>query len=244
MAFAADTYARKTLIDVAIPGQGIWRNIALIVGFALFISVAAQVSFSPPSWFVDAFASVGIPIDGTPVPVTLQTLAIGLTAASLGSRRAITSLTLYVIAGIVGLPVYAGAVGKVLSGEASFGATSGSLWGATSFLSIPSGGYIVGFIVASFVIGWLAERGWDRSIIRTSAALAVGNAIIYLFGLPWLYVVLSDIPSLGMNLTKTLDFGLWPFIPGDILKLAIATGVLPGVWALLGRRTTKEQRTQ
>lgn len=244
MALAADTYTRKTLIDVAIPGQGLWRNVALIVGSALFISVAAQASFSPPSWFVDAFASIGVPIAGTPVPVTLQTLAVGLSAASLGSRRAVMSLLLYMIVGIAGLPVYAGAVGDILSGEASFGATSGSLWGGTAFLSIPSGGYIVGFIVASFVIGWLAERDWDRTILRTAAAIAVGNVIIYLFGLPWLYAVLSDIPSLGMDLPKTLDFGLWPFIPGDILKLAIAAGVLPGVWALWGRTTSKDQRAQ
>jgi biotin transport system substrate-specific component len=231
------TQAReKTLVDIAVPGQGLLRDAALVVGFALFTAVAAQVSFLPPSWFVDAFAAIGIPIGGTPVPVSLQTLAVGLTGAALGSRRGGLSILLYALAGMAGLPVYAGAVGKILSGEAAFGATDGSLWGGMSFLDIPSGGYIVGFIAAAFVIGWLAERGWDRSVARTALALVIGNVVIYLIGLPWLYAVLSQIPSLNMDLAKTLQFGLWPFIPGDVLKLAVATGVLPGAWALVRRK--------
>ena len=236
MSLAAEARPRRTLADVAIPGEGLLRDAALVTGFTLFVAVAAQASFSPPSWFVNAFAFIGIPIEGTPVPVTLQTLAVGMTGAVLGSRRASLSLALYMFAGIAGLPFYAGAVGDIISGQAALGATNGSLWGETSFLSLASGGYIVGFIGAGFVIGWLAERGWDKNIARTALALAVGNVIIYLIGLPWLFVVLSSIPSLGMDLAKTLDFGLWPFIPGDTLKLAIATGVLPGAWALLRRR--------
>ena len=225
----------KTFVDIVIPGQGLLRNTALIVGFAVFTAMAAQISATPPGWYADAFAWIGLPIEGTPVPITGQTLAIGVTGAALGSYRAMASIMLYMLAGIAGLPVYAGAVSKVVSGEVAFGATNGSLWSTTSFLSIPSGGYIVGFIVAAYFIGWLAERGWDRSILRIALALLTGNIIIYLIGLPWLFAVLNEIPSLNMDLAKTLQFGLWPFIPGDILKLAIATAAIPGAWKLLGR---------
>jgi biotin transport system substrate-specific component len=225
----------KTFVDVVIPGQGILRNVAIIVGFALFTAVTAQISATPPAWFADAFAWAGLPIEGTPVPITGQTLAIGITGVVLGSYRAIASIMLYALAGIAGLPVYAGAVSKVFSGEVGFGATDGSLWSETSLLSIPSGGYIIGFIVAAYFIGWLAERGWDRGVLRIALALFVGNILIYLFGLPWLFAVLNQVASLDMDLTKTLQFGLWPFIPGDILKLAIATTAVPGAWAIFGR---------
>lgn len=225
----------KTLVDIAIPGQGVLRNVAIIVGFAVFTAIAAQISGTPPGWYANAFSWIGLPIEGTPVPISGQTLAVCITGASLGSYRAVASIMLYMLAGIAGLPVYAGAVSKVFAGEVGFGATDGSLWSATSFLSIPSGGYIIGFIVAAYFIGWLAERGWDRGVLRITIALVTGNVIIYLLGLPWLYAVLNQDLSWNMNLAKTLQFGLWPFIPGDILKLAIATAAVPGAWVLLGR---------
>ena len=222
-----------TLADAAFPDMGSrTRAILLVVSGALFVAVAAQASFTPPSWFASAFASVGVPIEGTPVPVTLQTLAVGVTGAALGSRFGIASLLLYMMAGIVGLPVYAGAMGDVISGEVAFGATGGSLWGGAAFWAIPSGGYIVGFVLAAFAIGRLAERGWDRSPLRLALALFVGSILIYAIGLPWLYASFDD-----MTLARTLDWGLWPFIPGDTLKLVISAGMLPGVWALIGRRS-------
>ncbi|MDA1097029.1 MAG: biotin transporter BioY [Chloroflexi bacterium] len=227
---------RSTLVDAVVPGAGIWRDVMLVVGFATFVAVAAQVSSTPPSWFVDAFSFIGIPIQGTPVPITLQTMAVGITGATLGSRRGALSLMVYMAAGIVGLPAFAGAVGQVWSGDVAFGATNGALGSETSFLSLASGGYILGFIAAAYVIGWLAERGWDRNFLRIAGALLIGNVLVYAIGLPWLYVVLDRIPSLGMTLAKTLDFGLWPFVPGDVLKLLVVTGALPGAWALVSRR--------
>jgi biotin transport system substrate-specific component len=224
-----------TLADAVIPRTGLLRDAALVVGFALFTAIAAQISFTPPAFFVELFARLGIPIQGTPVPITGQTLAVGITGAALGSRRGMLSLLLYLLAGMAGLPVYAGTMGKVFSGEVAFGQTSGSLWSGTPLWAIPSGGYIVGFVVAAYVIGWLAERRWDRNLLLTLLALFIGNVIIYLFGLPWLYWVLSKNPNLGMDLAKTLNFGLWPFIPGDVLKALIAAGVLPGAWALVRR---------
>ncbi len=227
-----------TLADAALPDMGTRSRAALlVVSGALFVTVAAQASFTPPSWFANAFASIGIPIEGTPVPITLQTLAVGLTGAALGSRLGFASLLLYMMAGIAGLPVYAGAMGDVISGEVAFGATGGSVWGnGTAFWSIPSGGYIVGFVLAAFAIGRLAERGWDRSPLRTALALLAGSVLIYAIGLPWLYASFDN-----MTLALTLDWGLWPFIPGDTLKLIVAAGALPGAWALIGRRSSAER---
>lgn len=232
------TQVRKrlpTLTEAIWPKTGLARDAVLVTGFALFTAVAAQISFLPPPWFVELFSRIGIPVQGTPVPITGQTLAVGITGAVLGSRRGVASILLYLIAGMAGLPVYAGALAQVWNGQAAFGATGGSLWGGIPFWALPSGGYLVGFVLASAIIGWLAERGWDRRIGLTILALTVGNVIVYLFGLPWLYTVLSQNASLGMDLARTLNFGLWPFIPGDVLKLLIAAGVLPAAWSLVKR---------
>ena len=208
-----------------------YRAALLVVAGALFVAVAAQVSLTPPQWYANAFSSVGLPIEGTPVPITLQTLAVGLTGAALGSRLGTMSLLLYLFAGIAGLPVYAGSVGDILSGEVAFGATDGSLWGgATSFWAMPSFGYIIGFVIAATLIGRLAERGWDRSFLYTALAMLAGSLVIYAFGLPWLHMSFDN-----MTISLTLDWGLWPFVPGDILKLLVAAGALPGAWVLLRR---------
>lgn len=219
-----------TLSDAAFPRAGVLHNALLIVGFAVFTAVAAQISFSPPSWYASAFSSIGFPISGTPVPITGQTLAVALTGAALGSRRGILSMLLYMSAGIVGLPVFAGAVGQVTSGEFALGSTGGSLWGETPFWALASFGYIVGFVAASATIGWLAERGWDRTVPRTAFAMLVGSVVIYLFGLPWLMF------SLDATVSQTLNWGLWPFVPGDTFKLLLAAGVLPSAWIYIRRR--------
>ena len=233
--YAQPTARNNTLVDVVLPRRGLLADAALVIGFAFFTAVAAQVSLTPPNWYADLFGMVGIPIAGTPVPITGQTLAVLLTGAALGSNRAVLSMLLYMSMGMIGLPVYAGAIASITSGEAAFGATNGAFWSQTPFWSLASGGYIVGFIAAGYIVGRMAERGWDRLVWRTMIAILVGNVIIYLFGLPWLYMVLSKIPSLQMDLGKTLAFGLWPFIPGDIIKLLIVAGFFPGAWELVRR---------
>ena len=92
-----------------------------------------------------------------------------------------------------------------------------------------SGGYIVGFVFAAAVTGFLAERRWDRRLSSSIGSMLTGNVIIYLVGLPWLAVVLHT------NLEKTLEFGLYPFVPGDIFKLYVAAGLLPGAWKIVER---------
>jgi biotin transport system substrate-specific component len=155
---------------------------------------------------VAAAAQVSIPLPFTPVPITGQTFAVVLVGASLGTVRGTSSLMLYVLAGIAGAPVYAdGAHGWA------------QITGAT-------GGYLVGFVVAAALVGWLAERGWDRKFSSAVGAMLTGNVVIYLIGLPWLAVVLDT------GLEKTLELGLYPFVPGDILKLYLAGALLPSAW--------------
>ena len=157
------------------------------------------------SLFTALMAQITIPLPFTPVPITGQTLAVLLVGAALGSRRGALSMAAYVVEGALGLPVFAG-------GTAGLKRLTG-----------PTGGYLIGFIAAAFVTGWLAERGWDRRPLSTALAMLTGNAVIYLFGLPWLALFLG-----GFSGPKgALALGLLPFIPGDLLKLALAAFLLP-----------------
>jgi len=154
---------------------------------------------------------VAIRLPFTPVPITGQTFAVLLVGASLGTVRGGASALLYVVLGVAGAPVYAhGAEGwAVITGA--------------------SGGYLVSYPFASALTGWLAERRWDRRFSSAVGAMLTGNVLIYLFGLPWLAVVL------GTTLEKTLALGLYPFVPGDTFKLYLAAGLLPTAWRLVGR---------
>jgi biotin transport system substrate-specific component len=155
-------------------------------------------------------AQVSFSLPFTPVPITGQTFAVVLVGASLGALRGTASLALYLLAGIAGAPIYA---------DHRHG------W---SVIVGASGGYIVGFILAAALTGFLAERAWDRRFSSAVAAMLTGNVLIYLVGLPWLAVVLNT------NLERTLELGLYPFVPGDIFKLYLAGALLPTAWRLVG----------
>lgn len=144
------------------------------------------------------------------VPVTGQTLGALLIGALLGPRRGTAAMMAYIAEGAAGLPFFAGG---------TFGIAR---------LAGPTGGYLVGFVAAAAIVGWLAERGWDRRVATAALAMLIGNVAIYLVGLPWLaaYVGFDKAPALG----------LVPFIPGDLAKIAIAVVLLPGGWKLLGMR--------
>lgn len=164
------------------------------------------------SLLIALVAQVAIPLPFSPVPITGQTLAVLLTGAVLGSRRGSLSLLLYLVQGAAGLPVFAG-------------------WTAgPARLMGPTGGYIVGFVAGALVTGLLAERGWDRRAGTAFAAMLLGNAAIYAIGLPWLACFTGP--------GRALALGLLPFIAGDLLKLAIATAMLPAGWRLIGRSTS------
>jgi biotin transport system substrate-specific component len=159
------------------------------------------------SLIVAALAQVVIPLQ--PVPVTGQTFGVLLIGAALGWRRGSLALLAYLLEGSLGLPFFAGAKG-------GFGG--------------PTFGYVIGFVIAAALVGFLAERGMDRSPGRVAIAMLLGNIVVYLCGLPWLMI------SLHLSWSFTLAFGLTPFLLGDTLKLLTAAIALPEIRALVDRR--------
>lgn len=159
---------------------------------------------------VAASAQVIIPLPFTPVPITGQTFGVLLVGAALGPVHGGVSLLMYL--GLGGfLPFYAG-------GSEGWVHISGA-----------TGGYLLSYPLAAAAVGALSARGWDRKIGSSIGAMLTGNVIIYLVGLPWLAW------RLGTDLSKTLELGLYPFIPGDTLKLYLAAVALPGAWKLVKR---------
>ena len=156
-------------------------------------------------------AQVAFPLPWTPVPVTGQTFAVLLTGMVLGSRRGFLALALYLAEGCAGLPVFAG-------GAAGVPALLG-----------PTGGYLLAFPLAAAVTGLLAERGWDRHRLSTLAAMLLGSAVIFAGGLAWLARFVPPAQLLGT--------GLLPFVPGDIVKAALAAFAFPFAWGQLNRRS-------
>lgn len=156
-------------------------------------------------------AQITFPLPWTPVPVTGQTFAVLLTGAALGWRRGAAAQLLYVALGAVGLPFYAeGASGW----EAATGAT---------------GGYLLGFVLTAALVGALAERRQDRSVLTSVPAMLAGTALTYLCGVTWLA------HSLGVDAATAMELGLIPFVIGDAVKLAAAGLVLPAAWKLVER---------
>ncbi len=145
-----------------------------------------------------------------PVPITLQTLAVLVIGCAYGWKLGALTVALYLAEGAAGLPVFAG-------GAAGIGVVTGT-----------TGGYLAGFVVAAAVCGRLAEKGWDRRPVTTFAAMLLGNLIIYALGLLWLGALL------GWN-QPILQWGMYPFLPGDLVKIALAMVLLPGAWKVIGK---------
>ncbi|MFF9481085.1 biotin transporter BioY [Streptomyces sp. NPDC014733] len=154
-------------------------------------------------------AQIALPVPGSPVPVTGQTFAALLVGTALGARRGLASLALYAAVGMAGVPWFA--EGKSGPGGATFG-------------------YVLGMLLASVVVGALARRGGDRGALRTAGTMAVGLAVIYAVGVPYLAL------STGISFGQALAVGMVPFLIGDALKAALAMGALPTAWKLAGRR--------
>jgi biotin transport system substrate-specific component len=190
----ATAFPRQAVLADVIPGARV-RDAILVVSGALLTALFAQISIDvPPS----------------PVPITGQTLAVGLVGATLGARRGATSLGLYAVLGLF-LPFYA-------DGESGWDV----IWGA-------SGGYIIGFIVAAWVIGWMAEHGADRHVGLAFLAFVLGQLVIFAFGLAGLKISVEE--SWGW----TIHNGFAIFIVGGLVKAAIGAVALPGAWRIVRR---------
>lgn len=151
-------------------------------------------------------ARVRITLGFSPVPITGQSFAVLLIGAVYGSRLGGVTVMAYLASATAGLPFFAGGA----SGWAYFTGTSG--------------GYFVGFFLAAYAVGWLAERGWDRSVVTMAAAMVIGNVIIYVPGWWWL------MRELGISAERSWDLGVQPFLIGDTLKIGLAAGLLPASW--------------
>jgi biotin transport system substrate-specific component len=193
------TLRRPVVLADLLPGALV-RDILLVVGAAGFVGALAQIS---------------IHLSFTPVPVTGQTLGVLLAGTALGSRRGAAAMALYALAGIAGVPWFAGH-------------TSG--WAGASF------GYIIGFFLAAALCGLLAERRADRSVLRSLPSMLAGEVVIYAAGLTWLALYAHLGPA------ATISEGLTPFMAGDAIKAVIAAGLLPAAWRLAGRRDSEDNR--
>jgi biotin transport system substrate-specific component len=153
-------------------------------------------------------ASLSIILPFSPVPVTGQTFAVLLIGALIGSRRGFLAVAAYMVEGLSGMPVFA---------HGGFGLV---------YLAGPTGGYILGFAFAAYLTGFLSERGWDRGFLQTAVSMILGNVVIYLFGVSWLAVFIGS---------KAIMAGMVPFFIGDLIKICIATAVLPIGWKFINR---------
>lgn len=160
--------------------------------------------------FLALLAQVRVQIG--PVPLTGQTFGVLLLGAAYGARRGALTTGTYALLGLLGVPLFAG---------------GGAGWG---HLLGPTGGYLLGFVLAAGLVGWLASLGWDRRLGSALAAMVLGSIVIYVSGVAWLT------PLLGGDLRAALTVGVLPFLAGDAIKVGLAAALMPAVWGFLGRR--------
>ena len=180
----------------------LWRDRTLLRNVALIIAGSLLLTLS---------AKIKVPF--YPVPMTMQTLAVMLIGFTFGWRMAGATVLFYLAQGALGLPVFAGTPEKGIG---------------LAYMMGPTGGYLLGFVLAAVLCGWLAERGWDRSPLRLVAAMILANGVIYALGVAWLGSVVGwDKPVLA--------WGMIPFLYGDLLKIVLGAGLLTAGWKLLER---------
>jgi biotin transport system substrate-specific component len=187
-----------TLADYVLPvrarrSQQLVRDGILVIGFSIVVALSAQAA---------------IPLPFTPVPITLQTLAVLLTGAALGSKRGGLAMLLYLAEGAAGLPVFAHAGGFIYL----VGMYAGYLWACP---------------IAAFVVGLLCERGLDRSYLTSLLAMLPGTILFYALGATWLGIFLH------LTVAQSFVEGILPFIPGDLLKVVIAAALVPAAWQII-----------
>ena len=213
MSLGASSY--DTLAQRALPRRGVFasqivRDGALAAAGSLLMALCARISF---------------PLPTTPVPVTMQTFGVLLIGALYGPRLGALTMLLYLAEGLAGLPVFAG--GR-------------SAWSPSSVPGLPvivgpTAGYLLSWPLAAALVGALARRGWDRRVRSAIPAMLLGNLAILLCGFAWLAGATYLLTG-ALNIPALLAASVWPFLPGDAIKLLLAALALPGGWALLRKR--------
>lgn len=185
------------LADHLVTNRSTAANIALIGAGAATVALLAQVEI--PMW---------------PVPITGQTLGVMLVGATLGAWRGAAALLTYLVAGLAGLPVFAGLTGGIAS------------------VAKPSFGFIIGFVFAAALIGWLAQHNWDRRPLLSLVAFFGASLVPFVFGVPYMWVALEQLGT-DMNFALAMQYGVTPFIIGGIVKWLLAAALLPLAWRLV-----------
>jgi biotin transport system substrate-specific component len=191
--------APRTLLETAWPQDTASRRVAMVLA-ALFgvCLLTLSAKIQVPFW---------------PVPMTMQTLVVLMLGMAYGSRLAAGTVLAYLLAGAAGLPVFAG------TPERGIG---------LAYMMGPTAGFLVGFVIAAWIVGFLAERGWDRNFLTCGAAMIAGHAAISLSGVVWLAILFGT--------TKAIDIGLVPFLASSALKTALGTAAMPLIWRIVARR--------
>lgn len=190
--------ASRTLLETVWPHDTAARRIGMAMA-ALFGVCLLTLS-----------AKVQVPF--WPVPMTMQTLVVLMLGMAYGSRLAAGTVLAYLLAGAAGLPVFAG------TPERGIG---------LAYMMGPTAGFLVGFAIAAWIVGFLAERGWDRNFLTCGAAMIAGHLAISLSGVVWLAILFGT--------TKAIDVGLIPFLASSALKTALGTAAMPLIWRIVAR---------
>jgi biotin transport system substrate-specific component len=205
--FMADTSDRSALVRSLWSGDAgrVTRDVILVIAGTALIAIAARIK-----------------VPFYPVPMTLQTLAIMLVAATYGFRLGTITVLAYLLEGALGLPVFTNTPPQV-AGPAYFLGTTG--------------GFLAGFVALAAIVGYATDRGWDRSIAKLFAALIVGEVVMFALGFGWLawFASLSS-GATGLGVAKAWAGGVAPFLLGDLLKIVVASLAVPAAWMLAGRR--------
>ncbi|MCX7354105.1 MAG: biotin transporter BioY [Alphaproteobacteria bacterium] len=196
------TVRTATIADIVWPSRPqarIVRAAALMLLGACLLTLSAKIQI--PFW---------------PVPMTMQTLVVLVIGMAYGWRLGAAPVLAYLVAGVAGLPVFAGTPARGIG---------------VAYMMGPTGGYLLGFLVSAAAVGFLGERGWDRSLPRTAVAMVLGQAIIALAGVAWLAIL--------FNLPKAIEVGFKPFLAASLLKVALGIVLMPTIWKLLDRNPAK-----
>jgi biotin transport system substrate-specific component len=185
-------------LRMPVAAELLWRDRSALRSVVLIVAGSLVLALS---------AKIQVPF--WPVPMTMQSLAVILIGIAYGSGLGAATVLAYLAEGLAGLPVFAGA-------------TAGP-----AYMAGPTGGYLAGFVLGAACVGWLAERGWDRTLVRATAALAIGHVLLFVPGVAWLAAL--------FGWSKAIAFGVTPFIAATIVKTALGAAVVAAFWSVLGR---------